>query len=904
LLEARKAVMDRIAAVSDRLNEEALTRRIEKDIVPELISIAGVADVTLFGDRQRLLRVVVDPLRLTRYGLSVTDVAAVLRNAPFDVPAGSFRSDDQELIVRADASASTPEQIENIIIRGVTRIGDIAQVYFGPEDATSYVRLDGRPVIGLGVIRQAHSNTIEISNAVTRALERLNRRFDDLKLVKIADDATFIRGSVQEVLITLSLTIAIVIGTIWVFMGSLRATLIPSAAIPIALIGTLAAIWLLGFSINILTLLALVLATGLIVDDAIVVLENVQRRRGQGLGPRAAAVLGARQVFFAVVATTAVLIAVFAPISFLPGAAGRLFREFGFVLAVAVAISSFVALSLVPALAARLPRNAGSGHRARGWLIGLGEGLAAFYSASLRWTLAWPLVTLGLALLAAAGAGVLYQLLDQELLPPEDRGVIEVRATGPDGVSLEYSERQAARMEAVLQPLVARGEAESLLTIVGRYDFNRVGITLPLTPWDQRQRSQQDIIREIRGPLAHIPGARVGAFSPNSLNLRDAGGGIEVALVGSDYLELYETAKIMARAIEDRLPHLTQPDISYQPTQPQLSLTIDRRRAADLGIPLDGLAATLRAMIDGDELVDLNIADQTIPILLEAATGKINDPSDLVNLYVSAENGKLLPLSTVVTLKEEGVAAELDRHVQRRAVEIAADVTPGYPLQSAVDDLRALADELLPDDVSMIFLGEAATLEETSREVALTYAIALVVVFLVLCAQFESLTSATVVILIVPFGVAAAIYALFLTGTSINIYSQIGLIMLIGLMAKNGILLVEFADQMRDRGHATLDAILISARVRLRPVIMTMLSTVLGGLPLILSSGPGAEARSAIGWVIFGGLGLAALFTLYLTPVIYLGIAPFSRARAEQGARLEQEMAAAEKVPDDAVSMH
>jgi hydrophobe/amphiphile efflux-1 (HAE1) family protein len=887
----------RIAAVSDRLNEEALTRRIEKDIVPELISIAGVADVTLFGDRQRLLRVVVDPFRLTRYGLSVTDVAMVLRNAPFDVPAGSFRSDDQELIVRADASAITPEQIENIIIRGVTRIGDIAQVFFGPEDATSYVRLDGRPVIGLGVIRQAHSNTIEISNAVTRALERLNRRFDDLRLVKIADDAAFIRGSVQEVLITLSLTIAIVIGTIWVFMGSLRATLIPSAAIPIALIGTLAAIWAFGFSINILTLLALVLATGLIVDDAIVVLENIQRRRGQGLGPRAAAVLGARQVFFAVVATTAVLIAVFAPISFLPGAAGRLFREFGFVLAVAVAISSFVALSLVPALAARIPRNAGSGHGARRWLLSLGEKLADVYSASLRWTLAWPLVTLGLALLAAAGAGVLYPLLDRELLPPEDRGVIEVRATGPDGVSLEYSERQAARMEAVLQPLVAQGEAESLLTIVGRYDFNRVGITLPLAPWDQRQRSQQDIIRDIRGPLAQIPGARVGVSSPNSLNLRGAGGGIEVALVGSEYLELYETARIMARAIEDRLPNLSQPDISYQPTQPQLLLTIDRRRAADLGIPLDGLAATLRAMIDGDELVDLNIADQTIPILLEAATGKINDPSDLVNLHVGTESGKLLPLSTVVTLREQGVAAELDRHVQRRAVEIAAEVTPGYPLQSAVDDLQALADELLPEDISLILLGEAATLEETSREVALTYAIALVVVFLVLCAQFESLTSPTVVILIVPFGVAAAIYALFLTGTSINIYSQIGLIMLIGLMAKNGILLVEFADQMRDRGHQALDAILISARVRLRPVIMTMLSTVLGGLPLILSSGPGAEARSAIGWVVFGGLGLAALFTLYLTPVIYLGIAPFARARAEQGARLEQEMAAAEREP-------
>lgn len=889
-----------IAVVSDRLGEDELTRVIEKDIVPELIAIDGVADVPLFGDRRRLLRVVVDPLRLTSYGLSVTDVAAALRQAPFDVPAGSFRSADQELIVRAAASAVTPAQVEDIIVRGTTRIGDVADVYFGPEDAQSYVRLDGRPVIGLGVVRQARSNTIEISDRVARTVARLNQRFKDLELVITSDAATFIRGSVREVLITLGLTVTIVVATIWLFMGSLRATLVPSAAIPIALIGTLAAIWLFGFSINILTLLALILATGLIVDDSIVVLENIQRRRAQGLGPRAAAVLGTRQVFFAVIATTAVLISVFVPISFLPGTAGRLFREFGFVLAVAVAISSFVALSLVPSLAARIPAHAGDRPEALGFLPALGRRLGGLYQAALLRALAHPLLTLALALGAAAGAGLLFQALDRELLPPEDRGVFYVNATGPDGVSLAYSERQAQRIEAALRPLVAAGELESLYTIVGRYDLNRVRVTVPLAPWAQRERSQQAIVAELRGPLSRIPGARVGVSSPNSLNLRDAGGGVEVALIGNDYLHLYEAAKSMARAIEDRLPNLSQPDISYQPTQPQLSFRIDRRRAADLGIPLEGLATTLRAMIDGDELVDLNVADEAVPILLEASTGKINDPSDLVNLYVSTANGALLPLSTVVTLTEEGVAAELDRHVQRRAVEIDAELAPGYPLQAAVDDLRALADELLPADVSMILLGEAATLEETSREVAVTYAIALVVVFLVLCAQFESLTSALVVTLIVPFGVAAAVFALFLTGTSLNIYSQIGLILLIGLMAKNGILLVEFADQLRDRGQGVYEAIVTSARVRLRPVVMTLLSTVLGGLPLILSSGPGAEARASIGWVVFGGLGLAAVFTLFLTPVIYLGIARFSQARAEEGAKLERELGAARDVADEA----
>ena len=871
---------------------------VEQDIVPELISIEGVADVPLFGDRQRMLRVVMDPLRLASFGLAVTHVAEVLRNAPFDVPAGSFRSDDQELIVRADASVVTAAQVEDIIIRGATRIGDIADVYFGPEDALSYVRLDGRPVIGLGIVRQAQSNTIEISAAVTQAIERLNERFSDVRLVKTADDATFIRSAVQEVLITLAFSVAIVVATVWVFMGSLRTTLVPSVAIPVALIGTVAAIWLAGFSINILTLLAIVLATGLVVDDAIVVLENIQRRRAQGLGPRAAAVLGTRQVFFAVVTTSAVLISVFVPIAFLPGTAGRLFREFGVVLAVAVAISSFVALSLVPAMAARLPPEPRQHLPVRNVLLAVGAWLGRGYAVSLRRALDYPVLTLLVALAAVVGAVLLYQQLAKELLPPEDRGVMTVNALGPDGVGLGYSERQAVHMERVLQPLVARGEIESLYTVVGRYDLNRVRITTRLVPWDARERSQQEITAEIREPLSRIPGAQVTVSSPNSLDLGGADGGIEVALIGNDYQEIYEASQEFARAIEERLPNLSQPRISYQPTQPQLSVQIDRRRAADLGIPLDALAATLRAMIDGDELVDLNVADQAIPILLEASTGQINDPTDLVNLYVGTDSGRLLPLSSVVTLKEEGVAAELDRHAQRRAVEVDSEVAPGYPLQSAVDDLRGLAAELLPPGISMILLGEAATLEETSREVAITYAIALAVVFLVLCAQFEGFTSPLVVTLVVPFGIAAAVYALFLTGTSVNIYSQIGLVMLIGLMAKNSILLVEFADQLRDRGVELREAILDGARVRLRPVAMTMISTVLGGLPLILSGGAGAEARQSIGWVVFGGLGLAALFTLYLTPVLYLGIARFSGARAEESQRLSRELEAAQRIPD------
>ena len=878
-----------LAVRSESLTREALTRLVEQDIIPTLISIEGVADVQLSGNRKRVLRVAVDPLRLTSYGLSVGDVAAALRQAPFDVPAGSFRSQDQQLIVRADATAVSADEIADIVVRDSVLVGDVASVYFGPEDADTLSRLDGRPVLGLNVVRQANSNTIEISAGINAAVDLINARFDELQLEITDDQALFIRDSVSQVLITLAFSLIIVVATIWLFMGSLRATLVPGIAIPVSLIGTIAAIWLFGFSINILTLLALVLATGLVVDDAIVVLENIQRQRAAGLPARAAAVIGTRQVFFAVVATTAVLVSVFVPISFLPGTAGMLFREFGIMLASAVIISSLVALSLVPAAAARLVKGEGR-PGVSSPLNNAGRRLAAAYEHTLGLVLKRPWLALATALVFASGASVAYMSLDRELVPSEDRGVLRILATGPDGVGVTYMDRQTRQIEELLQPLVENGEAGSMYTLVGNWDPNRSFISMTLADWGQRDRSQQEIANELRGKLAAIPGARVGIWGGNSLNLRTWGSGLRLALLGNDYDEIFEAAKIYATAIEERIPELTRPRISFDPTQPQLSVEIDRRRAADLSIDLPGLAATLRAMIDGDELVDLNIDDEAVPILLESVSGDINDPSDLVNLYVRTADDGLVPLSSIVTLKEEGVATELNRHAQRRAIEIGIERPDDFPLQAAVDELRALANEVLPPSVSVKMLGEAATLEETSNDVALVYVIALAVVFLVLCAQFEGFTSALVVTLIVPFGVAAAIFALLLTGTSLNIYSQIGLVLLIGLMAKNSVLVVEFADQLRDKGLDVRAAIEQAASRRLRPVTMTLVSTVLGALPLILSSGAGSEARNAIGWVVFGGLTLAALFTLYLTPALYLLLARHSKARAAETNRLKDEL--------------
>ena len=877
----------RVAIRSQVYSEEELNRIIEQDIVPRFISLPGVADAPLFGSRKRVLRVILDPLRLTSYGLTVADVAAVLQAAPLDVPAGSFRAGEQQLLVRADAAVTKEEDIASLIIRDEIRVGQVAKVAFSPEDSTSFVRLNGERVVGISVVRQAGSNTIRIAEGVRAAVRDLNESMEGIQLEISSDDAVFIQGSVREVITTLLISIAVVIGTIRLFTGSMRLTLVPAIAIPISLLGTLAASWALGFSVNILTLLALVLAAGLIVDDAIVVLESVQRKRAEGAGPSNAAVVGTRRVFFAVIATTAVLVAVFIPIAFLPGTAGRLFQEFGLVLAVAVVISSFVALSLVPAVMSRLATTSPRDRRVSQW----GDQLAALYHHSLKRVLNIPRRTFFVFVVAGGAAAALYASLDQELLPREDRGKIYIFGKGPDGVGLNYTERQADRMENILMPLLDRGEIVALYSVVGRWDPNIVFMVAKLADWSERERTQQEISAELKPLFAEFPGMTTRIFSANSLNLRGASnGGLSVALLGTDYDELYAAARAYSEAIRSQLDSVSRPRIGYDPSQPQLSVEIDRERASDLNIPLEDVAQTLRVMVDGSRIVDLNADDQTIPIILEAGSDKIRDPSDLVNLYVRTRNGALVPLSSIVQLDERGVAGQLDRREQRRAIEIDVEIQPGFAMQRAVDDLFEIAADILPSNVTLVTRGEAAALAETNRETLFTYGFALLIVFLVLVAQFEGVTSALVIMTTVPFGLAAAICALFMTGTSLNIYSQVGLVMLIGLIAKNGILLVEFADQLRDQGYGVRAAIEEAARIRLRPIVMTLISTILGALPLILASGPGSEARAAVGWVVFGGMGLATVFTLYLTPLAYLGIARFASARATAGERLAQEM--------------
>lgn len=879
----------RIAVLADGVSEQDLATIVERDVVPAFISLPGVADVPLFGSRRQILRVELDPGRMSTYGLTVTDIRTVLSQAPLDVPAGSFKTSDQTLLVRADAAVDSEEDIGNLLITDKIRLRDVARVAYTPDDATSVVRLNGQKVLGVGVVRQAGSNTIQISEGARKAIAQFNTQRDDIKLQVISDEAVFINGAVSEVVRTLGFAVIIVILTIRLFSGSWRFTIVPAIAIPISLLGTLAASWALGFSINILTLLALVLATGLIVDDAIVVLESVQRRQQKGEGASAAAVLGTQSVFFAVIATTMVLVAVFVPIAFLPGTSGRLFREFGLVLTVAVAISSFVALSLVPALMARLGKPENIGLEATQPNL-----IQRLYSAALHTVLNFPFLSIVVSVGLAVGAASVYTSLDSELLPTEDRGKLNMFARGPAGVGLPYTERQSDQIEAIFQPYLESGVIDQLYTVAGRWDPNIIYVVGTLKPWNEREISQQELAAEIQPELNQLPGVTARIYGSNSLNIRGSWrGGIQFVLLGNDYEEIYAAARVYADAIRERLTSVQSPRIDYTPTQAQIAIRIDRERLADLNVSINELAQTLRVMVDGVRVIDLNGRDQSIPVVLKAGQNRIQGPNDLVNLFVRSQEGQLIPLASLVTVVEEGVPDELRRLYQRRSISIDMQTVEGVDLQTAVDDLTALANEVVPSSISVVPEGEAARLGESQRDSFYAYGLALLIVFLVLVAQFESLTSSLVIMTIVPFGLAAAIFALFITGNSLNVYSQVGLVMLIGLIAKNGILLVEFADQRRDAGASVRDAIEDAANIRLRPIAMTLISTVLGALPLILSSGPGSEAREAVGWVVFGGLGLTAIFTLFLTPVIYLVLARFSKPRADARLKLEQELGAA-----------
>ncbi|ESY52623.1 MULTISPECIES: efflux RND transporter permease subunit [unclassified Mesorhizobium] len=890
--DANSDAVMRLAVTSDTMSVQDMTVIVQDQIEDELAAVPGVADVQVYGDRDKIFRIDVDQNKLASLGFTVADLRAALASVAFDSPAGSITTTNQDLIVRTTADVTTPEEFENIIIGGTTRIRDVATVTLGPDIGQTSLRSDGKTGIGLGIIRQAESNTLDISTGVKAAVAKLQENLPKGMSIKItSDDAVFVNGAVHEVEIALGLSISMVLIVIYIFLLDWRATLIPGLSMPVAMIGTIAAIYLAGFSINILTLLALVLATGLVVDDAIVVLENIVRRRNEGMGPRAAAVLGAQEVFFAVIATTLTLVAVFVPISFLPGQTGGLFREFGFVLAMSVLLSCVVALTLCPMLASRMLTGA-SLHHEGGHGIGarVGGALNAAYKRALHACLGAPWIVLLVAVLFAGVAFSLFGTIRQELTPSEDRTVVLLRINAPQGVSLDYTTQQMQKIERLIQPLRDSGEIVSTFENAGQNGaYNSGFMVMTLAPWDERTRSQQEIMAQISQLTRQVPSVRIFPVQANSLGIRGAGNGLQFALVGNDRKALGDAAvKIIARMQAD--PRFQTPRLSIDPTQPQLAVAIDRERASDLGIDISGLANTLQAMLDGNDVVDVYIADRSYGVKLVSTTNPINDPTDLENIFLKTADGRFVPMSTIATLTERAVPPSLTREQQQPSVAITSNLNGNFALGDALGVAEQIAAPLLPPGSRVLPLAEAATLGETNSAMITIFGFALVIILLVLAAQFESFVSAVIIMATVPLGLACAIFALLLSGTSLNAYSQIGLVLLVGVMAKNGILIVEFANQLRDRGLGVREAIEQASIIRLRPVMMTMICTILGGVPLVLAAGAGAEARIALGWVIVGGLGLATVSTLFLTPVAYLLLGRFVTPKTHEEARLKREL--------------
>lgn len=866
-----------------------LTAIAEGSIYDRLSLIDDIAEVTVTGSQSLEFRVTLNMPSLISRGLSIFDVSTALESLRNDTPLGSIETASQSITLRSSTPVVTEEMVSNVLINSSTRLSDIAFVQLVAEENSASSRLNGRTAIGIDIVRQSVGNTLTISQNVGVAVAELQDQMPDgVELTVTSDDGIFIAGSISEVVTSIMIATGIVIVVIFLFLRSWRATLIPAVTIPVALIGTIAAIWITGFSVNTISLLALVLATGMVVDDAIVVVENIVRKRSEGMGAFAAAVTGTNEVFFAVISTTATLAAVFIPISFLPGQAGGIFSEFGFVLAFSVTLSSIAALTLAPMMASWLDPGRTINAVSDDEKAKPSFALRTFDTVMDRAIKAPFLVISVAAAFVIFAAGVMASL-SSEVTPTEDRAFFLIPARGATGATLEYVETQVEQIEAILQPYVDDGEIRVVQTLLGRGGGSSAFIIVRLADWAERERSQQQILAQLNVQLGQVPGLTVSARSPNSLGIRGAGRGVQFAVTG-------DNTDLLASAADDMVVEMrqdatfTNPQLSSDAVEPLLELSVDGDIARDLGLTADLVSDTISAMLQGEVATSVFVDDTEIDIRLVPGGPPLDNPSDVESIFVQTTEKLYVPVSAMAKLEQVVSASQITREGGSLAVSLQANLGEGVDLGTAAIRVSEIAKDILPDGVNITFLGEAAALEDSKSGMFIVFGVAFIVVFLVLAAQFESFASATVIMLTVPFGLAAALLAISISGGTLNYYSQIGLVMLIGVMAKNGILIVEFANQLREQGQDIDSAIRNALHIRIRPVMMTMVSTVFGGLPLILTSGAGAEARIAVGSVIVGGLGFATIFTLFLTPVFYRLIAGWGSEPGTSAKRLEHEI--------------
>lgn len=893
-----------VTVTSDRMDALELTDYVRRYFVDTLATVPGVASVNVGGQRQFAMRVWLDRQAMAARGVTVQDIQAAIRRENAELPAGRVESTQREMTVRTDTRLSTPEQFSRIVVRnerdggGLIRIGDIAKVEVAARDERATFRINGDTSLSLGIVRQSTANTVEVSAAARATLAAFQTSLPPGMEIKVRhDEAIFISQSIYEVFHAIGVAILLVILVIWVFLRTLRATIIPVVAIPISIVAAFGVMSVLGFSINVLTLLAFVLAVGLVVDDAIIVVENISRRIEEGEPPLLAAYRGARQIGFAVVATTLVLIAVIGPLAMLSGDQGRLFREFAIALMAAIGFSAVVALSLSPMLCSKLLREP----RAPGRLFQASErvfdAVTRGYMRLLRGALNAPLVVLASVAGMLVVTVVMLRILPTELAPTEDRGVFRIALQAPEGASVEYTMRELLAVEDILRPYVESGELGGVLSFLnpgfgGNSGVNRANIVARTPPWAERtvKRPIQDLVAEVRPKLMNIPGARIVPVMPSGLGRAGGAGAnqIQVVIGGNTFEELVEWRDALIDNLQDsRL--MNGFSANYDETKPQIKITVDRDRASDLGISVTDIGTTLETMF-GERVVTRYLdRGEEYDVVLQAEAEDRANPRDLANIFVrgSAASGnqtdRLVPLANLITIKDMAGATELNRYNRLRAITITANLTEGTSMGDAIKEVQAAAAAVLPPEARVSFEGAAKLQLEASQSIFLAFAMALMVAFLVLAAQFENFRlPAMILVSVLPAGFGGVL-AIQLTGMTFNTYTQIGLIMLIGLIAKNAIMIVEFANQLREEGRDLLAAVEEAAQIRLRPILMTSIATVFGALPLAFAHGAGAEARMAIGWVIVGGVTVGTLVSLFVTPVLYRlfahGIQPIGTIR-------------------------
>ena len=864
-----------IAFTSDRHSPIEISDYADRFVRDRLQNLPGVAEVRIFGERRYAMRIWLDRARLAAYGLTVQDVEDALRQQNVEVPSGRIESLDREFTVLSRTGLVTPAEFGRVVVQDAdgfaVRLSDVARVVIGPQDERRVTRFKGASAVIMGIVKQATANPLDVSVAMRAVLPELTRDLPDGMNAEIAyDRSVFIEKSIEAVYTTIAEAVGLVVLVIFLFLRTLRATLIPLVTIPVSLVGAFALMDVLGFSINTLTLLSMVLAIGLVVDDAIVVLENIHRHIEEGMRPARAAVVGIGEISGAVVAMTLTLAAVYAPVAFAPGRTGALFAEFALTLAGAVLVSGFVALTLSPMMCARLLRHEASHGRLynllENGLLALNRGYRRALLATLR---VRPLVIV-LALAVAGASWALFGSLKSELAPIEDRGVLFTAGNAPEGATVDFTARYAGEFERLL---AAIPEVRHYFVIVGSRAVNELISFSSLEPWAERERTQMDIVRELQPKLARVTGVRAFANNPGSFGQSARSKPIEFVVQTSDgYRDLAGYVDLLL-AEAAGYPGLMNLDSDLLLNKPQLEVAVDRERVADMGVGVLTVGRTLETLLGGRQVTRFNQNGEQYDVIVQVAAEDRRTADDLDDIYVRGRDGGMVQLSNLVRVEERTAAKELNRFNQFRAATVTGNVAPGYSLGEALDFLEAAAGRVLPEGVRYDLAGESREFRQAGSSLLFVFVLALLFIFLVLAAQFESFVDPLIILFTVPLSMAGALLALNLSGGTLNIYSQIGLVTLIGLISKHGILIVQFANRLQDEGRPLREAVLEAASLRLRPILMTTGAMVAGAIPLAVASGAGAAARQDIGWVIVGGMSVGTVLTLFVVPTAYTVLA-------------------------------